>query len=662
MKNIFKTAGLFLLSAMSVAAVQAKPAVVNDKPFVIPELKEWKGASGTFELSDDTRIAAPAALTEVAGMLAADIQKMFGVTVAVTGEKPHDGDIVLALKDDKMLGDEGYALKIGKRAELTAPTATGVYWGTRTLLQIADFRKNSGAAEGFSLPQGSVRDWPDYGLRGFMLDCGRKFIPMEYLEACAEMMSYYKMNFLQIHLNDSGFPKFFNWDWNKTYGAFRLECDTFPGLAAEDGYYTKAEFRDFQKDAAKRFVEVLPEIDVPAHTLAFVHYKPELGSKEYGDDHFDLFNPATYDFVDALFAEYLSGDDPVFVGPKVSIGTDEYSNRDPEVVEKFRYFTDRYIRYVEGFGKQACVWGSLSHARGETPVKVDDVLMHLWSNDYAKPQEMIDLGYKLISIPDKFVYIVPAAGYYKDYLDIEKLYAEWTPAHINGVVLEEKHPAIVGGMFAVWNDHVGNGISTRDIHHRMFPSLQTLAVKMWTGAEPALPFAEFDRNRLFMAEAPAVNFMGRYVHGAPAEMQCIFTAEKVTPATEYPCDAVGYDYRVTFDVDCADEALGTELFRSSDAVFYLSDPVSGMLGFARDGYLNRFGYRLHAGRKMNIAIEGDNAATRLYIDGKLVEELKRDKKWYSENATTAYVPTLVFPLHRSGDFRSSVTNLKVEQK
>ena len=95
------------------------------------------------------------------------------------------------------------------------------------------------------------------------------------------------------------------------------------------------------------YVEIIPEIDVPAHSLALTRYMPEIGSEEYGMDHLDLFKPETYEFVDALFKEYLEGDQPVFRGPKVHIGTDEYSNKDKEVVEKFRYFTDHYIRLVE---------------------------------------------------------------------------------------------------------------------------------------------------------------------------------------------------------------------------------------------------------------------------------------------------------------------------
>ncbi|MCH5329554.1 MAG: family 20 glycosylhydrolase [Alistipes sp.] len=667
--NFTKNRAVLLLLTLLSFAVQAAPAKINDKPFVIPELKEWKGAQGTLTLTDASRIVIPAGndeLQNVAEQLAADLGLMFGLSPEITSGKGRDGDIVISVRADKSLGDEGYTIKTGKRVEISSPAAAGAYWATRTLLQMADNGRTQTLHGEAQLPCGSVRDWPDYAIRGFMIDTGRKFFPMEYLEAYSKIMAYYKMNFLQVHLNDCGFKKFFDNDWSKTYAAFRLECDTYPGLAAEDGHYTKAEFRDFQKESAKRYVEVLPEIDVPAHTLAFTHYMPELGSTEYGADHFDLFNPATYEFTDALLAEYLSGDDPVFAGPKVSIGTDEYSNRDKEVVEKFRAFTDRYIRYVEEFGKQACVWGSLSHARGETPVKIDNVIMHSWSKDYAEPREMADLGYKLISIPDRYVYIVPAAGYYYDYLNTQWLYENWTPANINGVIFPEKDPSVLGGMFAVWNDHVGNGISNRDVHHRAFPAMQTLAVKMWTGAGAGVPFAEFDRERYGVAEAPGVELSGRSRRlGAPdGEWHEVYAAAELLPDSEpFPgVDAAGYDYRVSFDIECAAEKRGTELLRSFDGVFYLSDPVSGMLGFARDGYLNRFGYRLHEGRKMRITVEGDNRSTRLYIDGRMVEEMKQEKKWWGEKASTNYVPTLVFPLGRSGEFRSRITDFKVEQR
>lgn len=310
-------------------------------------------------------------------------------------------------------------------------------------------------------------------------------------------------------------------------------------------------------------------------------------------DHLDLFKPETYQFADNLFKEYLKGDDPVFVGKRVHIGTDEYSNAKKEVVEKFRAFTDHYIRLVEGFGKQAVIWGALTHAKGDTPVKSENIIMNAWYNGYADPATMIKDGYQLISIPDAMVYIVPLAGYYQDYLNEVFLYKEWTPAHIGKAVFEEKHPAILGGMFAIWNDHAGNGISVKDIHHRVFPALQTLAVKTWTGKETSLPFEVYNEKRSAISEAPGVNQLGR-IGKSPA---LVYERSTVAPGSTSTYPEIGYNYTVSFDITGAPEKSGTELFRSPNAVFYLADPIRGMMGFARDGYLNTFPYKVNPGEK-----------------------------------------------------------------
>lgn len=628
-------------------------AAVNPKPFVVPELKQWTGKDGNFTPGKDTRIVCTSQnpeLLRIARMFADDYQQMFGQTLSVAQGKATSGDFVLSLSADKKLGEEGYAIKITDRVAISAPTPTGLYWSTRTLLQLAEQNQER------SLPQGTIRDYPDYPLRGFMIDCGRKFIPMAYLQDLVKIMAYYKMNTLQVHLNDNGFKQYFEHNWDKTYAAFRLESEIYPGLTARDGSYSKKEFIDFQKQAASNFVEIIPEIDVPAHSLALTHYKPEIGSKEYGMDHLDLFKPETYEFVDALFKEYLEGDNPVFVGKRVHIGTDEYSNAKKNVVEKFRAFTDHYIRFVEGFGKQAVVWGALSHAKGDTPVKSENVVMNAWYNGYADPATMIKDGYQLISTPDGLVYIVPKAGYYYDYLNEPYLYKEWTPAHIGKAVFDEKHPSILGGMFAIWNDHVGNGISVKDIHHRIFSPLQTLSVKMWTGAQTGIPYETFNEKRALLSEAPGVNQLARI--GKKPEL--VYERSTVAPGSTSDYPEIGYNYTVSFDITGAKESEGTELFRSPNAVFYLSDPIRGMMGFARDGYLNTFPYKVNPGEKATIQIEGNNCSTTLRVNGKVVDEMNTQKLYFNAGKDSMnYVRTLVFPLEKAGNFNSKVQNLKV---
>ena len=321
----------------------------NAKPFVIPELKTWESATGTLSTAKGGRIVyvkSHPELKATAETFAKDLKTMFGTKWSVSaGDAVREGDIWLVVSDRKAKeSDEEYSIRIDNNVIVNAPTATGAYWATRTLLQMMEPTK------GESLPCGTITDWPDYPVRGFMLDVARKFIPLCYLQDLVQIMSYYKMNTFQIHLNDNGFKQFFDHDWDKTYAAFRLECDTYPGLTAEDGFYTKREFIDLQKLAESKHVNIIPEIDAPAHSLAFAHYNPELGSKEYGMDHLNLSNPDIYPFMDGLYKEYLEGSDPVFRGKQVNVGTDEYSNRDSLVVEQFRAFTDVCIREVLKYG------------------------------------------------------------------------------------------------------------------------------------------------------------------------------------------------------------------------------------------------------------------------------------------------------------------------
>lgn len=673
MTNLFSSKKILTLAACCMLSAGALWADINPKPFVVPELKTWSGAEGQTALSGRI-VVKNAKLKAVAAALAADYKEIFGKELTIVNGATKGGDVVLSLKKNKALGDEGYTMNVGSAVEITAATERGAFWATRTLLQIAEQHKDG------NLPKGKTTDVPEYKLRGFMIDCGRKFIPMSYLRDLAKIMAYYKMNTLQVHLNDNGFRQYFGGDWNKTQAAFRLECDTYPGLTAKDGSYSKQEFIDFQKLAEQNGVEVIPEIDAPAHSLAFTQYKNEIGSKEYGMDHLDLFNPETYKFMDGLWKEYIGGKNPVFIGKRVHIGTDEYSNAKKDVVEKFREFTDHYIKYVESFGKQAVVWGALTHANGDTKVKNKGVLMDIWYNGYADPVEMKKQGYKLVSIPDGLVYIVPAAGYYYDYLNCQYLYEHWTPAVIGNKTFEENDPMIEGGMFAVWNDHAGNGISTKDVHHRVYPALQTLAVKCWTGKDTKLPYAEFDSKRAELSEAPGVNELGRL--GKPGSV--VLEKATVNAGETLNAEEIGYNYAVTFTVDGKQEANGTELFRSANAVVYLADPEQGKLGFERDGYRNLFNYRIPAGEKHTITIEGTNKMTRLLVDGAVKEELgpktlyvmrDQDRAHYQVKGTYTYEPvvyqptdqiyyqrTLVFPLRKAGNFKSTITNLKVEAK
>lgn len=646
-------------SVILAALIAAMPlAADNPKPFTVPEVRQWVAASGiSFTPGAETRIVCrDKAMLQAAEALADGYAELTGVRLEVVTGKPAKGDISFAGGGKTARKTpEGYAIEITPEGvAVKANDEAGAHWAAQTILQLTETSP--------ALPCGRITDWPDYRFRGFMLDCGRKYIPIDYLYKLVDVLAHYKMNILQIHLNDNGFKYFYDDDWDKTQAAFRLESERFPQLTARDGSYTKEEFKALQRYALKKGVEIVPEIDFPAHSLAFTRLKPEIGSTddEYGRDHLDLMKPETYEFLDSLLEEYIGGDDPVFIGPRFHIGTDEYSNRDSVVVEKFRYLTDRYIRFTESHGKRPVVWGALTHARGTTPVKSEGVEMYCWYNGYAEPDSMLSLGYDLVSVPDGWVYIVPAAGYYHDYLDNRRIYEKWSPAQIGSKRIDPASPQLMGGMFAVWNDHPGNGITVRDIHHRIMEALPAMAAKNWAGDNVTVPFERFDSLRRNLAEAPGVNYLARHKAGADG---MVLSRGAVNPGTVLPIAEVGYPYRVEFDLEADDEKPGTALFHTPEATFWLSDPISGRMGFSREGELRTFRFNTVKGEKSHIVVEGDHEGTRLWVNGRLIDNLSRRRVSYNgSDRKMAIVSTLVFPLAETGSFNSRITNLQVRQK
>ena len=195
-------------------------------------------------------------------------------------EKPTEGDIVLNFwkvagdgeEWTQTLGDEGYELNLETESpgviSISARTKRGVRWGCVALGQL--WEKSEG-----QLPAGVLRDYPAWSVRGFGIDVGRRPVSLELLYRIAEELSKHRMNTLQIHLNDNQIISQSDYDGTKEgarqlYAGFRLESDVKneagQSITSQDLYYSKEEFAQFIEDAAVMGVEVVPEIDTPAHS------------------------------------------------------------------------------------------------------------------------------------------------------------------------------------------------------------------------------------------------------------------------------------------------------------------------------------------------------------------------------------------------------------
>ncbi|QES89466.1 beta-N-acetylhexosaminidase [Rhizosphaericola mali] len=644
-------------------------AQTNSKPFVIPSLQQWEGQQGLLSLKNICVIVIDGKnvdVTEAAKILNNDFNEI-GIKNTISQKIPKNATVIsLKTSQDKELGKEGYTLDIDKIITIEAPHYKGLIWGTRTLLQLIEQakKKNTGLAKG------KIIDFPKYPSRGFILDDGRKFFSLEFLKRYVKMLSYYKISEFQIHLNDNGFQKFFNNNWDSTYAGFALESSTYPKLNKNGEFYTKKDFIALQKLALQYGVTIIPEIDVPAHSLAITQVFPQIASKKYGADHLDLANPATEKIVDNIFKEYISGANPVFVGPYVHIGTDEYAKAESE---RFRAFTDHLIHFVQGYGKQVRAWGALTHATGTTPVISKDVTLNIWYNGYADPIEMKRLGYKLISTPDGFVYIVPAAGYYYDYLDLPYLYKSWTPLNVGNVKFEQGDTSLVGGSFAVWNDIVGNGITAMDVHNRVFPALQVLAEKMWSNVTDTNNYNQFAKDAFGLSDGKRLPL---YSYPLPLGADSIQLRRQIwNPTTKgvvidrkrrevnTSIEHLGFQYCVAFDIKAGNVKVNTPLFSDDTWRTELYLLPNRKIAFKRENYIDTFDYNLPEEKNIRLTFSGTNNKVTLKADGELVSTLHGYSIPKNAKDTMFYVQTLSFPLKKIGDKKTplngSISNLSI---
>ena len=303
----------------------------NEEPAVIPNIQEWYGYTGNFTITSDTRIVyndeANLGIAKVAENLKEDLLDAYGLDLQVVADTDgNQNDIYIeAMTDDTYdVGDEGYFMITNHLGlKIYAPGYTGAYYGTVTLEQIL-FQDNT-----LDVPMGVIRDYPNYEIRGVMIDIARAPYRIQMLKDYEKMLSWYKINEVHLHINDNIHNP--NGDvtsyehWKDTEGYFRLESETFPSLtstAKSNEYYnesmggtpsyTKEEWKDLQTYGMDFGVDTITEIDIPGHSLALTKYVYEkvflhYTTKQWGKSPEEIDNSVT-----ARVPVYISRDDRYF--------------------------------------------------------------------------------------------------------------------------------------------------------------------------------------------------------------------------------------------------------------------------------------------------------------------------------------------------------------
>ncbi len=211
-----------------------------------------------------------------------------GLDLAISKKAKNRASIIISL-DNTIRHEEGYVLKVTKNnIELKARTAAGIFYGVQTLLQLLPVEIEAQTLQDgitWSVPCVDITDAPRFSYRGVMLDVARHYQPIPFIKKLIDLLAMQKMNRLHIHLTDSQGWRFESKKYPKLtlIGAYRkgtplnttYDYSSRPQDTLYGGYYTQAELKDIVNYAATKFITIIPEIEMPAHSKSALASYPE---------------------------------------------------------------------------------------------------------------------------------------------------------------------------------------------------------------------------------------------------------------------------------------------------------------------------------------------------------------------------------------------------
>jgi hexosaminidase len=456
---------LFVLCSLcfpsTAQAAGLSPAFTN----LIPMPLTVQPATGTYRITANTVIYASPDLSQIGQYLADRLNPATGYAIKVLSGTPGTGSIALSLNGDSSLGDEGYLLTITPDGiTLSAAAPAGIFWGVQTIRQLLPpaIELATVGAGPWTLPAGTIRDVPRFGWRGFMLDVARHFFGLDEVKRVIDLMAYYKLNHLHLHLTDDQ--------------GWRIEIKAWPNLTTlggstqiggtSGGFYTQADYIQLVQYAQSRFITIVPEIEMPGHTNAALASYPELTctgtapalntTSISGASSLCITKDTTYKFVDDVIKEIAA----LTPGPYIHIGGDEASST---TRDDFVTFMNKAQPIVNAYQKQVIGWQEMAHGA----LVPHTVIQHWNWNERAVTVQGVQHGAVVIMSP------VPLGERYPGYIQVRLSY-QWDPV----LQIKEFSPADVLGVEApLWTEMV----ATRDDLDQMtFPWLLSYAEIGWS--------------------------------------------------------------------------------------------------------------------------------------------------------------------------------------
>ncbi|MFD3410776.1 beta-N-acetylhexosaminidase [Streptomyces cyaneofuscatus] len=474
----------------STAATSSVAAASAPRPLgqLVPAPAQVVPGGSPYAITSTTPVRVPGGSAEVRRIgtyLAELLRPATGYALPVT-DRPGPGGIRLELGSrDRSLGEEGYRLRSTPTAlTITARAPAGLFHGVQTLRQLLPDRVEADSRQKgpWKVAGGTVTDAPRYGYRGAMLDVSRHFFSVAEVKRYIDQLALYKVNKLHLHLSDDQGWRIAIDSWPRlaTYGG-STEVGGGPG-----GYYTKAQYREIVRYAASRYLEVVPEIDLPGHTNAALASYAELNcdgvapplytGTTVGFSSLCVPKPVTYDFVDDVLREVAA----LTPGKYLHIGGDEAHATSHE---DYVAFMAKAQAVVGKYGRTVMGWHQLT---GAVPVK--GAVVQYWGYDRtgaAERKQVADAakgGTKLVLSPADRVYLdmkytkdTPLGLSWAGLVEVRRSY-DWDPGtYLEGAPQE----AVLGVEAPIWTETLTD---STEIEKMAFPRLLGAAEIGWSPA------------------------------------------------------------------------------------------------------------------------------------------------------------------------------------
>jgi len=507
MKSAMKIMILSLLPLCSVAPVTALPA---QEIAVVPAPAKISAGTGIFSLNPNTRIVAGRGTERVATRLQGWLAPSTGLTLRIVGR---GGSNVLQLRLDEelhALGEEGYRLRVDeKRVEIRAPQERGLFYAIQTLRQLLPtpvYRQARVEGGTWRIPAVEIEDYPRFRWRGGHLDVGRHFMPKEFVLKYIDLLAMHKMNVFHFHLTeDQGwrieikkYPKL------TEVGAWRKDTmltvrpPTYSGQP-HGGFYTQDDLKEIVAFARERFINVVPEIEMPGHSQAAIAAYPELGntaaSLEVGTQWGvieNVFNVegATIRFLQDVLDEVIA----IFPSPFIHIGGDEVPKKQwkesagaqarmrelglQSEEELQSWFIRQMDAYLTGRGRRLIGWDEILEG-GLAP----GAAVMCWRGEQGGI-EAARMGHDVVMTPTSHTYF----DYYQSsdrekepraiggFLPLDQVY-RFEPIPANLGAEESRH--IMGAQFQLWTEFVPN---PKQAEYMAYPRACALSEAVWSPA------------------------------------------------------------------------------------------------------------------------------------------------------------------------------------